>query len=63
MKQLRVVLSVVIASRGVRRRQAELQSRASCVRLVRHENRPARPASDWSVMRIDLRVPRPIGPS
>eukprot|EP00976_Prorocentrum_cordatum_P090047 1187953-Prorocentrum_minimum.AAC.1 len=35
----------------------------SCVRLVRHENIPARPASDWSVMRIYPRVLRPIGPS
>ena len=36
---------------------------ASCVRLVRHENIPARPASDWSVMKIYPRVLRPIGPS
>eukprot|EP00976_Prorocentrum_cordatum_P063073 1176969-Prorocentrum_minimum.AAC.2 len=35
----------------------------SCVRLVRHENIPTLPASDWSVVRIYPRFLRPIGPS
>eukprot|EP00959_Pyramimonas_sp_CCMP1952_P199097 4164666-Pyramimonas_sp.AAC.1 len=32
-------------------------------RLVRRENMPTLPASDWSVVRICLRFLRPIGPS
>eukprot|EP00976_Prorocentrum_cordatum_P064891 1177678-Prorocentrum_minimum.AAC.3 len=38
------------------------QIRAPRVRLVRRENRSARPASDGSVVRIYPRAPRPIGP-
>eukprot|EP00976_Prorocentrum_cordatum_P001358 27139-Prorocentrum_minimum.AAC.1 len=36
--------------------------RASCVRLVHRENIPARPASDWSIVRRYPHVLRPIGP-
>ena len=38
-------------------------TRASRVRLVRRENIPARPASDWPVVRICPRFLRLIGPS
>eukprot|EP00976_Prorocentrum_cordatum_P035759 727030-Prorocentrum_minimum.AAC.1 len=40
--------------------RASNYTRASCVRLVRRENMPAHPASDWSAVRICPRVLRPI---
>eukprot|EP00959_Pyramimonas_sp_CCMP1952_P090057 1885232-Pyramimonas_sp.AAC.1 len=39
------------------------QGKASCVRLVRHENIPEIPVSDWSLMRIYPCLLCPIGPS
>eukprot|EP00976_Prorocentrum_cordatum_P073924 1181315-Prorocentrum_minimum.AAC.1 len=50
-------------SRGPAEGPEDSCARGGTAGLLTRENIPARPASDWSVVRIYPRVLRPIGPS